>query len=107
MRATRIRYRAWARAAVAAQLAAAFGASTAHEFPSRPIQRHQAGDANGRRHQSRQRLGQHLPPGHQPPVAFDSGAGREKGIDAVNEYLQGKSVWINTGAPVFNYFAPR
>ena len=37
----------------------------------------------------------------------DSGVGRENGIDAVNEYLQVKSVWINTGAPVANPFAPR
>ena len=37
MRAIRIRCRAWARAAVATLLAAAFGASIAQEFPSRPI----------------------------------------------------------------------
>ncbi|RZF27909.1 aldehyde dehydrogenase [Paraburkholderia sp. UYCP14C] len=34
----------------------------------------------------------------------DSGLGRENGIDAINEYLQTKSVWINTGAPNGNPF---
>jgi aldehyde dehydrogenase (NAD+) len=34
----------------------------------------------------------------------DSGLGRENGIDAINEYLQTKSVWINTGAPTGNPF---
>ena len=37
----------------------------------------------------------------------DSGLGRENGIDAVNEYLQVKSVWINTGAITPNPFANR
>ena len=37
----------------------------------------------------------------------DSGIGRENGIAAVNEYLQVKSVWINTGAPTPNPFAVR
>lgn len=37
----------------------------------------------------------------------DSGLGRENGIDAVNEYLQVKSVWINTGAVTPNPFAAR
>lgn len=37
----------------------------------------------------------------------DSGIGRENGVDAVNEYLQTKSVWINTGAPSGNPFVMR
>jgi aldehyde dehydrogenase (NAD+) len=37
----------------------------------------------------------------------DSGIGRENGIGAVNEYLQDKSVWINTGAGVGNPFVIR
>lgn len=37
----------------------------------------------------------------------DSGVGRENGIDAVKEYLQVKSVWMNAGAPVPNPYAPR
>ena len=37
----------------------------------------------------------------------DSGIGRENGIAAVNEYLQVKSVWINTGAPTPNPVAVR
>ncbi|WP_077003137.1 aldehyde dehydrogenase [Variovorax sp. KK3] len=37
----------------------------------------------------------------------DSGMGRENGPDAVKEYLQVKSVWMNTGAPVPNPYAPR
>ncbi|MBI3144130.1 MAG: aldehyde dehydrogenase [Pseudogulbenkiania sp.] len=37
----------------------------------------------------------------------DSGIGRENGIDAVNEYLQRKSVWINTGAETGNPFVIR
>ena len=37
----------------------------------------------------------------------DSGLGRENGIDAVREYLQTKSVWINTGAPTANPFVMR
>jgi aldehyde dehydrogenase (NAD+) len=34
----------------------------------------------------------------------DSGLGRENGIDAIHEYLQTKSVWINTGAATGNPF---
>jgi acyl-CoA reductase-like NAD-dependent aldehyde dehydrogenase len=37
----------------------------------------------------------------------DSGLGRENGIDAVGEYLQTKSAWINTGAPTGNPFVMR
>ncbi len=37
----------------------------------------------------------------------DSGFGRENGIDAMREYLQVKSVWINTGAPSANPFVLR
>lgn len=37
----------------------------------------------------------------------DSGIGRENGIDAVREYLQTKSVWINTGAVTANPFVMR
>ena len=37
----------------------------------------------------------------------DSGLGRENGIDAVREYLQVKSVWINTGAITGNPFVMR
>jgi aldehyde dehydrogenase (NAD+) len=37
----------------------------------------------------------------------DSGIGRENGIGAINEYLQDKSVWINTGAGVGNPFVIR
>jgi aldehyde dehydrogenase (NAD+) len=37
----------------------------------------------------------------------DSGLGRENGIDAVREYLQTKSVWINSGAPTGNPFVMR
>ena len=37
----------------------------------------------------------------------DSGLGRENGIDAIREYLQTKSVWINTNAEVPNPFALR
>ena len=33
-----------------------------------------------------------------------SGLGRENGIGAVEEYLQVKSVWINSGAPNGNPF---
>ncbi|MFW7344074.1 aldehyde dehydrogenase [Pollutimonas sp. H1-120] len=33
-----------------------------------------------------------------------SGLGRENGIDAIREYLQTKSVWINSGAPNGNPF---
>ena len=34
----------------------------------------------------------------------DSGIGRENGAEAIREYLQTKSVWINTGAPTGNPF---
>jgi acyl-CoA reductase-like NAD-dependent aldehyde dehydrogenase len=37
----------------------------------------------------------------------DSGLGRENGIDAMREYLQVKSVWINTGAATGNPFVMR
>ncbi|TSA13833.1 MAG: aldehyde dehydrogenase [Betaproteobacteria bacterium] len=37
----------------------------------------------------------------------DSGLGRENGIDAIREYLQVKSVWINTGAATGNPFVLR
>ncbi|MFW0794013.1 aldehyde dehydrogenase [Gordonia sp. CPCC 205515] len=37
----------------------------------------------------------------------DSGIGRENGIGAVGEYLDTKSVWINTGAPTGNPFVIR
>ncbi|NBQ89068.1 MAG: aldehyde dehydrogenase [Betaproteobacteria bacterium] len=37
----------------------------------------------------------------------DSGVGRENGIDGVKEYLHVKSVWMNSGAPVPNPYAPR
>lgn len=37
----------------------------------------------------------------------DSGLGRENGMDAINEYLQTKSVWINTGAATTNPFVMR
>ena len=37
----------------------------------------------------------------------DSGIGRENGIDAIREYLQVKSVWINTGAVSANPFVMR
>jgi len=37
----------------------------------------------------------------------DSGLGRENGIDAIHEYLQVKSVWINTGAASANPFMMR
>ena len=37
----------------------------------------------------------------------DSGLGRENGIDAIREYLQVKSVWINTGAATGNPFVMR
>ena len=37
----------------------------------------------------------------------DSGIGRENGIDAVREYLQVKSVWINSGAVTSNPFVGR
>jgi aldehyde dehydrogenase (NAD+) len=37
----------------------------------------------------------------------DSGLGRENGIGAVGEYLEDKTVWINTGAAVGNPFVMR
>ncbi|MBV8052772.1 MAG: aldehyde dehydrogenase [Acidobacteriaceae bacterium] len=37
----------------------------------------------------------------------DSGIGRENGIEAIREYLQTKSVWINTGAVTANPFVMR
>ena len=37
----------------------------------------------------------------------DSGLGRENGMDAIREYLQVKSVWINTGAATANPFVLR
>jgi aldehyde dehydrogenase (NAD+) len=37
----------------------------------------------------------------------DSGVGRENGMDAVREYLQVKSVWINSGAATANPFVMR
>jgi aldehyde dehydrogenase (NAD+) len=37
----------------------------------------------------------------------DSGIGRENGIEAIDEYLETKSVWINTGATVGNPFVLR
>ena len=37
----------------------------------------------------------------------DSGLGRENGIDAIREYLQVKSVWVNSGAVAGNPFVMR
>lgn len=37
----------------------------------------------------------------------DSGLGRENGMDAIREYLQTKSVWVNTGAESSNPFTMR
>ena len=37
----------------------------------------------------------------------DSGLGRENGMEAIYEYLQVKSVWINAGAPTGNPFVLR
>lgn len=37
----------------------------------------------------------------------ESGLGRENGIHALDDYLQTKSVWINTGAPTSNPFVLR
>lgn len=37
----------------------------------------------------------------------DSGTGRENGMDAIHEYLQVKSIWINTGAATGNPFTMR
>jgi (Z)-2-((N-methylformamido)methylene)-5-hydroxybutyrolactone dehydrogenase len=36
-----------------------------------------------------------------------SGIGRESGIEAIHQYLQVKSVWINAGAPAANPFVMR
>ncbi|MDQ8030486.1 MAG: aldehyde dehydrogenase [Bordetella sp.] len=36
-----------------------------------------------------------------------SGLGRENGMEMIREYLQTKSVWLNTGAPVANPFITR
>ena len=37
----------------------------------------------------------------------DSGLGRENGIEAIQEYLQNKTVWINSGAVSGNPFVIR
>ncbi|WP_216895338.1 aldehyde dehydrogenase [Nocardia alni] len=37
----------------------------------------------------------------------DSGLGRENGMEAINDYLETKTVWINTDAPVGNPFVIR
>jgi aldehyde dehydrogenase (NAD+) len=37
----------------------------------------------------------------------DSGLGRENGAEAIEEYLETKTVWINTGAEVGNPFVLR
>ncbi len=37
----------------------------------------------------------------------DSGMGRENGIDSIHEYLQVKSIWMNTGAVTANPFVMR
>jgi aldehyde dehydrogenase (NAD+) len=37
----------------------------------------------------------------------DSGLGRENGMDAVKEFLQVKSVWLNSGATASNPFVLR
>jgi aldehyde dehydrogenase (NAD+) len=37
----------------------------------------------------------------------DSGLGRENGADAIRQYLQVKTVWINSGAPSGNPFVIR
>jgi aldehyde dehydrogenase (NAD+) len=37
----------------------------------------------------------------------DSGIGRENGISAVDEYLETKTVWMNTGAPAGSPFVMR
>jgi (Z)-2-((N-methylformamido)methylene)-5-hydroxybutyrolactone dehydrogenase len=37
----------------------------------------------------------------------DSGLGRENGIEAVREFTQTKSVWINSGAVTGNPFVLR
>lgn len=37
----------------------------------------------------------------------DSGIGRENGLHAIDEFLETKSVWINTGAPSTSPFVMR
>ncbi|MCV7060820.1 aldehyde dehydrogenase family protein, partial [Mycolicibacterium vaccae] len=37
----------------------------------------------------------------------DSGIGRENGLHAIVEFLDTKSVWINTGAPTASPFVMR
>ena len=37
----------------------------------------------------------------------DSGLGRENGAEAIEAYLETKTVWINTGAPSGNPFVLR
>ena len=37
----------------------------------------------------------------------DSGLGRENGIEAIQEFLQSKTVWINSGAVAGNPFVIR
>jgi len=37
----------------------------------------------------------------------DSGLGRENGAAAIGEYLETKTVWLNTGAPAANPFVMR
>jgi aldehyde dehydrogenase (NAD+) len=37
----------------------------------------------------------------------DSGLGRENGVEAIDEYLETKTTWINTGAEVANPFVMR
>ena len=59
------------------------------------------------RHPGRHRVGQHLPRGELHVAVRrlqGSGIGRENGTEAIDEYLQTKSVWINTGAGGGNPF---
>jgi aldehyde dehydrogenase (NAD+) len=37
----------------------------------------------------------------------DSGVGRENGLEAIQEYLQVKSVWLNVGVKTSNPFVMR
>src|SRR5262249_54274719 len=37
----------------------------------------------------------------------DSGIGRENGLQAIDAYLETKTVWLNTGAPMGNPFVMR
>ena len=37
----------------------------------------------------------------------DSGLGRENGAEAIEAYLEPKTVWVNTGAPTGNPFVLR